>query len=203
MRCIALISVILSGSIAGVSAQPATVLNLPDRLYFHAFFSSGRIFYVQESSTPIEVFSTKDRIFDYSWSPDSNRIVLVTNAGQTIGPDLYTNDFQFVRELDVELYKNDSTHYPMAWSLDSNTLFIISPSDTDAPMIVTLPLELPDQQKTAAIPLRGPEELVQVYWSTDVHYLLYQTLSFRPLLPRLTRRLGSGSFQSTICTCLI
>lgn len=162
-------------STSTIIAQASGDLPLPYPLYFDDF-TSGKLFFIQDSIAPFEAFSIPYSIFAYSWSPNGNNLAIIRNNSDTRTKllEVFNEDFHLIQQLRVMTYQNDLFHFPIAWSGNDHIL-LISPSDTGVPQVLRMSLNSPEEITRLTIPVVESEELVQIYWSPDGRYMLYQT----------------------------
>ncbi|MCA0458220.1 MAG: hypothetical protein LCI00_29910 [Chloroflexi bacterium] len=163
-----------------VSAQETRPLNLPSELYFNTFSGSHEIskslYRVQDSPTADPVLTTQKTIMDYVWTSDGNKIALIINDNGATRAEIYSSAFELITQVEINLFKNDTYHYPVTWADDGKHLATVSEKAADIPYISIIPVDSLSNTVEQVISVPEAEDLSRIYWSPNAKYMLYQTL---------------------------
>lgn len=186
-----IISVLISVVVLYVPLDDVTHLNLSEQLYFHTYSGSKDgndvLYYVQDTiTTPKQAFMAQGTIRDFTWTPDGTKIAIFVNdhKDETSLAEIYSGDFEFITHIRLNLFKNDTYHYPVVWTSDSEYLLAVISNQTDMPYVSIISLDPSIDAVEHAIPISESEQLHRVYWSPNAKYALYQTEALSGLRER-------------------
>lgn len=196
-----------------VSAQDTSRLNLTDELYFHISASgfADEFYRVQATRTPAQVFTTPNRILNYAWTADGTKIALIINDYNKAGivAEIYSREFEFITQMDVNLFDRDYEQYPVTWTEDGEHLLAVIGKEDGLPYVSRMPLDPASDPVEQVVFVPETEKLAHIYWSPNAQQALYQTLLLSdvenkdsPPQPQLYRLylLDLATFESTLVT---